>query len=38
MRLFSTLLGDFEVSISRLREIYNFVCDEVIPKFAGFFS
>jgi hypothetical protein len=35
---FGEYMGDFEVSVPRLREIYNFVCDEVIPKFAGFFS
>ena len=36
--LFGEYMGNFEVSVPRLREIYNFVCDEVIPKFAGFFS
>ena len=28
----------FEISLSRLREINNFVRNEVIPRFAGFFS
>jgi hypothetical protein len=35
--LFGEYMSTFEVSISRLREIYDFVTTEVIPRFAGFF-
>jgi hypothetical protein len=30
--------GAFEVRVTGLRPIYNFVRDEVIPRFAGFFK
>ena len=36
--LFGEYMGRFEVSLPRLREIYNFVRDDVIPRFTGFFT
>jgi hypothetical protein len=36
--LFGEHLGQFEVSLKRLREINDFVACKVIPRFAGFFS
>jgi hypothetical protein len=36
--LFGEHMGTFEVSRTRLTEIYNFVRNDVIPKFARFFA
>ncbi len=35
--LFGEWMGAFEVSLPRLREINEFVSNDVIPRFAGFF-
>jgi hypothetical protein len=35
--LFGEYMGAFEISVKRLREIYDFVTNDVIPRFAGFF-
>lgn len=35
--LFGEYMGDFEITLSDLRKIYEFVGGKVIPAFAGFF-
>jgi hypothetical protein len=36
--LFGEYMGDFTVPMSRLGEVNNFVRNDVIPRFAGFFA
>ena len=36
--LFGEYMGKFEISMLRLKEIYDFVGNDVIPTFASFFS
>jgi hypothetical protein len=36
--LFGDYMGEFEISMPRLKEINDFVAGEVIPAFAGFFD
>jgi len=36
--LFGEHMGNFEVSLERLAEINDFVRDDIIPRFAGFFT
>lgn len=36
--LFGEYMGEFEVSVPELRQIYNVVIDDVIPKFDRFFE
>jgi hypothetical protein len=36
--LFGDFMGDFEVTVGRLREIHEFVATDVIPRFTGFFA